>query len=664
MDYKDKILALSTISTRYNQSHNLYDSFIPVIEQVLSQYRKDHITIEQIQKQIEDQFLLSVPIQTIKTLIQYLIKKKKVRWKKHYYLIYHNKLELYNSDNSYDIDALAKKLVQFLKEKDIKITKTKAIELLCTFLYNNREQFLSFFLYTRSSFSSNIEYYNEIISFIDFIQTENQQEYITLKSIYMGAMVASLFELENNTLNEINKKNNMVDSVILDSNFVFKLFEFGTLTDLRSANETITLLKESGIEISVLSVTLEEIKSTINRFANFIKKNQRYISIIPQELKQEGGFLSSYIRRSLSYSFLITFSHDLESHIRNKGIKIIEYDIENDRLNKKDILELSELKKRIDGNEAKLRNRVIHDLKIVDYIKSVRKKKIFEFSKCKCIVVTSDHKLCYWNHKKHVEDASILECISDQQIVNLLWFNNPSILNNALPNIILSLTNYSHDDTDIINKLAYAFKVYTEKYKDDPRKLDLLSLLYTYTIDDINDLYKAEDDQELIDFIENSINQLKENEKQKRIDSLKQILDEKKKRLNEKIQTKKHLEPLKKELDKNIILNKLIFFCLLPLLFAILLIFKLTGIKIFNNTVDDILTYTTLIGSTIRPIINLFHGKKIELKNIWVNMEKAIRDRKNKKYGFNIIQDLTETEESINILDMEIKALEADLRKI
>lgn len=217
---------------------------------------------------------MKIPLHTIRTILDRLVRNKWVVKEKERYKIEEDCVEYLDvlkkeDDVQRRVNELLKDLIQFLNEqlnKFLDITQTRT--LLLTFVHRNIEPVLEFL--SRSGvlpdiecFESKIDREDEryLIEYIQIIKQRKSHEYKILKELILGSLISLVFRFD--TPSKITEKFKRCQ-VFLDTNILFSLLGVHFKEFSEPAKELFELLKKYSFEIKVFDFTVNEATRVLN----------------------------------------------------------------------------------------------------------------------------------------------------------------------------------------------------------------------------------------------------------------------------------------------------------------------------------------------------------------------------------------------------------------
>lgn len=255
------------------------------------------------------------------------------------------------------------------------------------------------------------------INFLETIEQNHHQLFKIAESLYLGSIVASLFECEF----DYSAKFTTDEVYYLDTQIVLKALDLQGEADTRPIQELISLIKESGAKIKVLDITAGEINFNLNlAVSNYNNSN-------PTTTINE-----ACIRRSKNKAWLIALAGNLEknlSEVLGADVEIIPTSLKEKFQNTADVKELQ-------GNRMKKAN-AEHDVFAYLFVREKRGGSIKSHQKAKIWFLTANKNLLSFNIIK-AKIGNVPEVTLPDTLTTLLWLRNPEKLIGKIKSIGLN----------------------------------------------------------------------------------------------------------------------------------------------------------------------------------------------------------------------------------
>lgn len=416
------LTAYSFLSALTENRNDLYNNvFVPICKRALSLYldqRKTHGSIQDIQEIFMNEFGMSVPLAVIKKLLKsvYQQMSKKERIQSGFELIGH---EQHFSINKYafkDLDnkarrsrreavAVQKAFEVFLHERQIPLSEVPTF---AEFLQRNNSRLATFFVGKESINGELMDksFYHHI-EFLQHIESINPYLYSIIEAQYLGSIVVSFLEADF----DFEPKFISGEIYYLDTPFLLRVLDLQREDACKAAMELINLIKSTGGELKVLSITVDELRGILERaISNYDARN-------PTTTINE-----ACQRRGINKAFLIQIADNLEAYLtKNIGLSIVNLP---NRLRDK-FLKSSDLKllqeKRVRAGTAE------HDVQAYLYVREERNGVVKSFQKAKIWLLTTNIALLNFN-RNTMPYQGVSEIVLPDALTSLLWLRDPAKL--------------------------------------------------------------------------------------------------------------------------------------------------------------------------------------------------------------------------------------------
>jgi hypothetical protein len=248
------------------------------------------------------------------------------------------------------------------------------------------------------------ETYYYHVEFLEHIQRSNHSFYKIAEDLYLGAIVASFIESGF----EVEQRQSTGEVFYLDTPVVLRALDLQKPEETRPVLELINLIKNTGCEPKILSITVEEIQGVIQNTLD-LYRNSQPITTINEACKRKGK----------DKAWLLTYSMKLANNIQEDlGIEIEPVPAEFIKANEKnqDIQDLKETRF--------FKNNAHHDVFAYLYVRSRRGLAVTIHQNAKIWFVTTNSNLLKFNIEKKLEN-SVPEIVLPELLTSLLWLKNP-----------------------------------------------------------------------------------------------------------------------------------------------------------------------------------------------------------------------------------------------
>lgn len=409
------------VAAVYNSSKSFFEQFVPLLEYYFVDQRPNHsrLTISSINEGINSTFGLAMPKATLMKLLHIMKKQHKVEIKDNSVYINKDTLDLdyikKKQEIEDDLDELYSEFLAYLKIRGIIKGKEEVKESLMTVVYNNVAAISDFFGHTKKIENLEKDIEKQVENFFNEVVYKNDKLKRIVASLLFGAQKTYLLNLKPSESEEF-LSNDFVDEVILDTNFVLRLLNLQDGLNCTVAQETFSFLKSRGVAFKVLSITIQEINSSISSYLQESSNlYQPTLRILAQNRIRLSGFTAALGGGLIHKADLLKLTQymTLEKKLMDLGIEVVfrgSYPY-----NESHISSLVSKKAR----DTYTRDSAEHDLKLIKYCEDLRKKRNPRDAN-KIWVLTCDSKLAAWNREikagNHV-------CISEGQLSSIMWVN-------------------------------------------------------------------------------------------------------------------------------------------------------------------------------------------------------------------------------------------------
>lgn len=409
------------VATVYNSSKNFFEQFIPLLEYYFADQKPEHsrLSISSINEGINSTFGLTMPQATLMKLLFIMKKQDKVEINGSTVTINKDTLNLdyinKKQEIEDDLDDLYSEFMVYLRARGVEKNKEEIKELLMAIVYNNVAALSDFFGHSKKTENLEKDDEKHVERFFNEVVYKNDKLKHIVASLLFGAQKTYLLNLRPSESEEF-VGNNFVDEVILDSNFILRLLNLQDKLNCCIAQETFEILKKKGVVFKVLSITIQEINSSISSYlTQYDSINTKTIKFFESKHRRFSGFTAALMGGLIHKTDLLELGRymTLEKKLVNLGIEVRSCD--SYHFKDSYISSLMDKKARntytIDNAE--------HDLSLIRYCEELRKKRNPRNAN-KIWVLTCDSKLASWNREikadKHV-------CISEGQLSSIMWIN-------------------------------------------------------------------------------------------------------------------------------------------------------------------------------------------------------------------------------------------------
>ena len=514
----------------YENGKKIIDSFIPLIESTIYIMGEKEISFLDLQNRINELYCTDIPKATLKNLLKHLSAEKKITIERNRLKIIDGIFdsEYYNSMDrkGQEVNDLFLDFREYLLNvHNIKITVEESKKSICSFVFTHcydLSDFIDRSIKPELSLEEDDTPISYLCEFLFECRSNKKKSYNAFLRLYKGAVQATLLRFNPKRIKSLQTMNFKINKAILDSNFVMRVLDIQDEYESIASQETIRIMQRKGIELIVLPESLLEISSSIKSFLHDLEPYTHHTrEYLQHQTIRTSGLLSAYQRgkgrvKLLELSKISILKEKLQSDF---NITILDDEFEINEKHKNDIEDLIKAKDKY-GYGYK---QAAHDIALVYYCRSLRKKITDIFSEVKEWVLTSDIKLTFWNQNNC---KGVQECITEGQFSNLLWFESPKEDNVGLANTMVALSTKVSVDSisyyDFINKMQW----FKEENKDNEEVLDNLALIFACDCMTTTDIKRINEDQSNVNKIINEKVEVLRKQKELEVLKLKENKDE------------------------------------------------------------------------------------------------------------------------------------------
>lgn len=394
------------------------DPFIPLVKRSLYKLNSKGILCGKSIKEIHDisneLYAIDFPLPVLRTILQQIASEVNVDGQINFQLFQDGAFSLKNyyfeefeeqiQKSKREVETLEKMYVDFLKINNIEQKEKTTI---FDFIDKNK---ISISKYLSNSRPVNGHDYTIEAQFVDFFK-KIPDVFDIVRNIYLGSIISSY--LEYNTENVTQHV-----ELVFDTNFIISLIDLNTPESTHTCNKLVEVCKNIGYSFTVLNDTIEEIKSLIEKKAEYYSS-----SILSKRINPEDIY-NACERRNLNKNDLERIVDNLEETLKSKGINILPHTDKYKNLARFSS-EYKLYQKYRTSNFAAL-----HDATVLYYVREKRKnKKIKEFEKVNCWFVNNSITHDPEEQKDYNQNNNEFqsEIIRVDELLNILWLANPSL---------------------------------------------------------------------------------------------------------------------------------------------------------------------------------------------------------------------------------------------
>lgn len=472
-------------------STDIYSAvYIPICKRALSLYAKQNTigSDQNIRNIISSEYGIDVPLLIIRKLIKSIEKNlsRKDRAKFDFHInedrntfsFSFKSFAFSNIEDSYEAErrksnALQQAFEIFAKEQGENIENTPTFS---DFINKNKNKISSFLSGKVNNIDCPEVSFMTHVRFLQYIEQNNNVLYQTTKQIFIGSVIASYLESDF----DLDAKLERGTSYYLDTQILLELLDLQRPEDTIPTKDLVKLIHETGGNIRLMDITLEEIKTNISNAIIHYNRNNPTTTIN-----------EACIRLGKNKTWLISLNGKLENILQT------DYKISIDKISESDIELFSNTE---DATQLKemwyKKHSAIHDVVAYLYVREKRKhdanKRLLQ--KASYWFITANRKLCDFNITKKV-NGNTGEIIMPDELTSLLFLQNPKKLSRKVSSIglnelIAQTLSEEYPSRDLINEFDSAVSS-LENVSADDYKILLSSISQESTMKIHKLLYSA-----------------------------------------------------------------------------------------------------------------------------------------------------------------------------
>jgi len=420
---------LAALTENQNDLYN--HVYVPICKRALSLYSLrggTHGNANDIKQLIKSEYGIDVPQMVVKKLINATFKSLSNRARKKYSfnVFQHGEtfeiqkyafsdLELHYKKGQRNAKALQEAFEAYLNSEGI---DTAGLPNFANFLEKNKRHLAAFFKNTGSINGESIEAsYIHHVTFLEHIDASNNDLFEIAKGLYIGSIVACFLEAGI----DLEPKFEPNEVYFLDTPIVLRALDLQKEEETEPIKELLEIIKSTGGQIKILSITIEEICKVIESAIG------NYNATTPTSTINE-----ACIRLGKNKAWLITYNGNLEKNILEilniEKETILPAFIEKNQTSP-DVKVLQE--RRIRKGNA------LHDVLAYLFVRQLRGSAISLFQKAKAWFLSNNTELLKFNRELN-PNSGITEIVMPDALTGLLWLKNPTKLIEKVKSVGLS----------------------------------------------------------------------------------------------------------------------------------------------------------------------------------------------------------------------------------
>lgn len=471
MNIQNRILtSYSFIASLNENGTDIYSAvYIPLCKRAMSIYAKKCTQGKDsdIQKVIKDEYGIEIPLIITRRLIvaigKELSRKEKDRFG--YECFESGKSFQFKSytftslEESYERERRQANALQLafntFVESDVK--DVNSVPPFTEFILRYKND-LSAFLSGRIRTTTNLDIdvsYMPHVRFLQYIESNNDSLYKVVEHIYIGAIIASYIEANV----DLEAKTEKGITYFLDTKIILEALDLQNQEDTRPILELLQLIRDSGGDIRILDVTLNEIHGIIDTaITNFNKNNPT--TTINEACNRD--------KTRKNKTWLTKINGQLETYLSQ------ELKINVSKVSESDMREFSSSEDVTLLQKIWFRkNAALHDVIAYLYVRKRRKQDSNRtlIQKASCWFITANSRLCNFNISRK-ENGYPCEIVMPQELTSLLFLQNPQKYSKEVSNIglgeLIAQTLFDeYPSKDIINEFDIAIRDNDNISQDD-----------------------------------------------------------------------------------------------------------------------------------------------------------------------------------------------------
>lgn len=426
--------------------------YIPICKRALSLYAKENNVgnDKDIRNIIAKEYGIDVPLLIVRKLIKSVGKNLSRRDKDKFdfhidergnsFSFSFKSFSFRNIEDSYEAErrksnALQRAFEIFAKEQGECIDKLPTFS---DFINKNKNKISSFLSGKIDCLDCQEVSFMTHVRFLQYIEQNDNILYQTTKQIFIGSIIASYIESDF----DLDAKLERGTSYYLDTQILLELLDLQRPEDTIPTKDLVNLIQETGGNVRLMDITLDEIKTNIHNAIIHYDKNNPTTTIN-----------EACIRLRKNKTWLISLYGNLENTLQSK------YKISIDKIPESYIELFSNTE---DASQLKEiwynKHSAIHDVIAYLYVREKRKhdsnKRLLQ--KASYWFVTANKKLCDFNLTKKI-NGNTREIIMPDELTSLLFLQNPQKLSGKVSSIglnelIAQTLSEEYPSRDLINE--------------------------------------------------------------------------------------------------------------------------------------------------------------------------------------------------------------------
>ena len=429
--------------------------YIPICKRALSLYANNKTAGDDtnIRDIILSEYGVNVPLlivrKLIKSVVNDLSRKDKNKFDFH---IYENRNSFSFSFKSFSFNDIED---AYQAERRKSNALQKAFEAFCKsqsedleniptfyeFINKNKNKISSFLSGKVSDVSCPDVSFMPHVQFLKYIEQNDDTLYKVTKQIFIGSVIASYLESDF----DLSAKLQRGITYYLDTQIVLELLDLQRAEDAVPIRELVKLIQDTGGNIRLLDITLDEIKTNIDTAIRNYDKNNPSTTIN-----------EACVRSGKNKTWLISLHGKLEKLLQS------DYNINIEKIPDSDIEQFNKTEDAKALISTRFRKHsALHDVAAYLYVREKRKKDANKnlLQKASCWFVTANKSLCDFNALRKV--GHYRELVMPGELTSLLFLQNPQKLSDRISSIglnelIAQTLSEEYPSRDLINEFDHA----------------------------------------------------------------------------------------------------------------------------------------------------------------------------------------------------------------
>lgn len=413
-----QLYSYAYLATAFDNRVDIFSNYVTLVEYFFAEHSiTKSVSFDYLLNEINEYYELNMPRATLKAILARMQHQGKIIHSSKGITPQYNKFDIDLGDLIQGIDNdvydLFSDIQDFLKQRGYIEDISSIRDLICDFIYINSIEMMNLFVNRTCSFTGERALFNHIIDYIVDAFEYKKDKYKTLLKLNMGAMRVSLLDLKPDKIKDLNEKN-VISTVILDTNYLLRLFNLQSEIDCKTAKETYEILAKGETRIIVREETIEELIKSISKYLTNSQINSTTKSLIKQNDWRVSGFFAAENRgvtrsemfKYTNFDFVLKKLQEFSIEVNSEKIAPIDSSDIESLINEK-------------NRDSYTKENATHDLTLITYCLSLRKGMKKRISDEKIWILTNDVKLAKW-HKNRCFNYGFA-CMTESQLNSYIW---------------------------------------------------------------------------------------------------------------------------------------------------------------------------------------------------------------------------------------------------